>query len=224
MKQSVAVLGLGKYGKSIAETLYELGADVLVVDIKEDLIEDFSGKVTSAVCADLTNEEETVALNLSQMDIVVVAMGGNTAASIMAVAVAKEQGVPRVVAKASSDRMASLLKKVGADKIIDPEEEGGKRSAHILFSDMILDFLQMDENLYMIEMKPQSAWIGKNLIELDLRKHHNINVVAMRKHGARWGFVDPAVKLEKDSSLLAVMEKKDVDRIARGKENKHAKG
>ena len=186
MKQSVAVLGLGKYGKSIAETLYELGADVLVVDIKEDLIEDFSGKVTSAVCADLTNEEETVALNLSQMDIVVVAMGGNTAASIMAVALAKEQGVPRVVAKASSDRMASLLKKVGADQIIDPEEEGGKRSAHILFSDMILDFLQMDENLYMIEMKPQSAWIGKNLIELDLRKHHNINVVAMRKHGARW--------------------------------------
>ncbi|MCR4685939.1 MAG: NAD-binding protein, partial [Lachnospiraceae bacterium] len=129
MKKSVAVLGLGKYGKSLSENLYKNGADVLAVDCNEDLIDEFSDKCTSAVCANLANEEEVLALDLKEMDIVVVAMGGNLAASIMSVTVAKEQGVPVVVAKASTDRMASILLKVGADKIIDPEGEGGMRSA-----------------------------------------------------------------------------------------------
>ena len=155
MKKSIAVLGLGKYGRSLAENLYKMGADVLAVDIKEELINEISDKCTSAVCADLTNEEEVSALGLANMDIVISAMGRNLAASIMSVAVAKDQGVPFVVAKTSTDRMASILTKVGADKIIDPEEEGGLRSARILMSASFMDFFEIDENMYMIEMKPK---------------------------------------------------------------------
>ena len=106
MKKSIAVLGLGKYGRSLAENLYKMGADVLAVDIKEELINEISDKCTSAVCADLTNEEEVSALGLANMDIVISAMGRNLAASIMSVAVAKDQGVPFVVAKTYTDRMA----------------------------------------------------------------------------------------------------------------------
>ena len=120
MGKSVAVLGLGKYGMSLAEHLYDAGADVLAVDKNKDLIADIADKCTTAVCANLTDEDAVMALGLQNMDIVVSAIGSNLAASIMAVAVAKEQGVPLVVAKSSSERMSSLLKKVGSDKVSDP--------------------------------------------------------------------------------------------------------
>ena len=104
MKKTIAVLGLGKYGKSVAENLYRMGADVLAVDCSEEVIKDFADKCTSAVCANLANEEEVLSLGLKNMDIVVSAMGADLAASIMSVTVAKEQGVPIVIAKANRSR------------------------------------------------------------------------------------------------------------------------
>ena len=210
MKKSVAVLGLGKYGRSLSENLYRLGADVLAADCNEELINDFTDKCTSAVCANLANEEEVVSLGLKNMDIVVVAMGDDLAASIMCVTVAKEQGVPVVVAKASTDRMATILKKVGADKIVDPEGEGGVRSAQILLSSNFKDFYELDLNMYMIEMIPKNEWIGKNLIELDLRKKLNLNIVAVRRKGEPLHFIDPKKPFEKEDILLIVTEKKDI--------------
>ncbi len=208
MKKSIAVLGLGKYGKSISENLYRMGADVLAVDNDEEVISEFAEKCTSAVCANLTHEDEVTALGLKNMDIVVVAMGRNLAASILSIAVAKEQGVPLVVAKSSSDRMSAILLKVGADKILDPEGEGGLRSAKILLSSSFKDFFRLDDNMYMIEMEPKKEWIGKNLIDLGLRKAWNLNVVAVRKRGELWHFVDPKEPFSEDSLLLIVMEKK----------------
>jgi trk system potassium uptake protein TrkA len=212
MKKSVAVLGLGKYGKSLCETLYHHGADVLAVDSNEELINEFSGHCTSAVCANLTNEDEVAALGLKNMDIVVTAMGRNLAASIMSLAVAKEQGVPLVIAKSSSDRMAAILKKVGADKVLDPEGEGGTRSARILISNSFKDYFELDDNMYMIEMEPKKDWIGKNLIQLELRKKLNLNIVAMKEKGEKWHFVDPGKAFTQDTLLIAVMEKKDLNR------------
>lgn len=212
MKKSVAVLGLGRYGKSISENLYKMGADVLVVDQDEKLVTEFAPKCTSAVCADLTIEDEVASLGLKDMDIVVVSMADNLSASIMSIAVAKEQGVPLVVAKASSDRMASILLKVGADKILDPEGEGGFRSARILLSSSFKDFFMVDDNMYMVEMKPKSEWMGKNLIELELRSRNNLNVVAERSSGEKWHFVDPKKPITEDTYLLIVMEKKDLSK------------
>ncbi len=210
MKKSVAVLGLGKYGRSLSENLYQLGADVLAVDCNETLINDFADKCTSAVCADLTNEDEVVALGLKNMDVVVVAMGRNLSASILSIAVAKEQGVPMVVAKSSSDRMSAILLKVGADKILDPEGEGGMRSARILLSSSFKDFFRLDDNMYMIETAPRKEWVGKNLIELGLRKTWNLNVVAVKENGGKWRFVDPEEAFSAECVLLIVMEKKQM--------------
>ena len=207
MKKSVAVLGLGKYGRSLSENLYRMGTDVLTVDRNETLIDEFADKCTSAVCADLADEDEVVSLGLKDMDIVVTAMGNSLAASIMSVTVAKEQGVPLVVAKASSDRMASILKKVGADRIIDPEGEGGGRSARILMSSVFKDFYELDENMCLIEMLPKKEWIGKNLEELDLRKKEELNVAAARKENKPWHFVDLKTPFEADDILLIVTEK-----------------
>ena len=208
MSKSIAILGLGKYGRSLAEQLYEMGADVLVVDKNRQVIDDIADNCTSAVCANLADEDAVVALGLKNMDIVVTAMGGNFAASIMAVAVAKEEGVPVVVAKSSSKRMASLLKKVGADKVIDPEGEGGERSARILLSMAFKDFFKLDDNMYLIQMSPKKDWIGKSLASLELRQTMKVNVIAAKKKGEQWHFIDPNEPMTEEMRLLIATDKK----------------
>ncbi|SFO27458.1 trk system potassium uptake protein TrkA [Pseudobutyrivibrio sp. JW11] len=212
MKKSIAVLGLGKYGASLAKNMYEMGADVLIVDQDQDKLKELNGFCTAAVCADITNEDEVISLGLKNMDIVAVAMAGNLAASIMAVAVAKEQGVPLIVAKSSSDRMTSILKKIGANKVIVPEEYGGEQSARILSSDTFLDYFKVDGNLCMIEINPLQKWIGKNMMELNVRKNYNANVIAL-KRGSSWKILDPAEALNADDLLLIVVERKDLHRL-----------
>lgn len=214
MTKSIAVLGLGKYGMSLAQNMYEMGADVLIVDKDEDRLEDCAEFSTAAVCADLENEDEVVALGLKNMDIVVVAMGGNLAASIMAVAVAKEQGVPKIVAKSASNRMSSILKKIGADKVIIPEEYSGQQSARILASNVFLDYFQVDNTLCMVEMKPLSKWVGKNLCELNIRKHYKVYVVAV-KEGEHWEIIDPNRVMKEEDELLIVSDKDALHRINR---------
>ncbi|WP_022776291.1 NAD-binding protein [Butyrivibrio sp. AE2015] len=216
MKKSVAVLGLGRYGISLAKSLYEMGADVLVADKDEDLIKEMADFCTVGVVADLENEEEIKSLDIKNMDIVVCAMGRNLSASIMSVAVAKELGVPLVVAKSSSERMSSILKKVGADKIIIPEDFGGLQSARILISDTFIDYFQLDENLSMVEIRPRDSWIGKSLLELDLRKKYKLNVVAVKNSQTKWGFIDPQRKLTSDTTLLIVIETNELNKINKG--------
>ena len=209
MKLSIAVLGLGKFGKKLAESLYAMGSEVLVADKREEVVREFAGKSTIAICADLSNEEEVLALDLKNMDIVVSAMGRSLVASIMAVTVAKEQGVPLVLAKTSSDRMTSILKKVGADRILDPEEEGGLRVAQIL-STSLLDYVEVDENFCIVELRARKEWIGKNLIELNLRKNYNMNVVAVKDHNEMWSFADPKIRVKEKNDFLVALEKKDL--------------
>ena len=207
--KSIAVLGLGKYGRSLAEALYQLGAETLVADKDEEIVHEFSAKATQAVVADLTNEEEVLALGLKDMDVVVTAMGSNMAASIMCVSVAKEQEVPLVIAKAPTRRAASILKKIGADRIIDPEAESGKRSARILTSSSVLDFFEIDDNLDILELRPQPEWIGKDLVQLELRSKYGINVIAMKKEGGKWEYLDPRREITEDVHLLAAVENRD---------------
>ena len=120
--------------------------------------------------------------------------------------------VPLVVSKASSERMATILKKVGADKIIDPEKEGGVRSARILASQAIHDYYELDDNLCMVELQPRNAWLGKSLIELDLRKKHNMNVAAIKEKGGNWRYINPSHKLTENNLLMVILEKKDIEK------------
>lgn len=213
MNKSIAVLGLGKYGKSLADTLYEMGVDILVADNSRETIQEYSKKAAVAVVADLANEEEVRELGISNMDIVVVAMGCDLEASIMCVMMAKEMGVPMVVAKASTDRMAAILTRVGADRIINPEKEMGMRTARILNSSSFLEFFSVDDNFCLIKMKPKQKWIGRNLLDLDLRKKYNMNVVAVEGTDGAWGFVDPSRSFEEGMNMLVAVEQKDVKRL-----------
>ena len=162
MAKSIAVLGLGKFGMSLVRSLNEMGADVMAVDKVETYVQEIANYCSTAICADLANEEDLNKLGLKEMDIVVCAMGESLEASILSVAVAKEQGVPLIVAKSSSARMSSILRKVGANRVIMPEEYAGARSAAMLVSESVLDYFELGSRLSMIEMAPLNEWIGKS--------------------------------------------------------------
>ncbi len=213
MSRAIAVLGLGKFGRSLAEGLYSLGMDLMVVDRDPEVVREFSAKSTVAVCANLENEEEIQALDLKHMDMVVVCMGTSLAPSIMCVVEAKNQGVPFVMAKALSDQMGSILKKVGADQIINPEAESGMRTARALASPTILDLFDVGENLCMIEMVPDKKWIGKTLLELDLRQKRGINVIAMKMPGKTWDYLEANRPIKEKATLLVVLEKKHLNQF-----------
>ena len=213
MKKSIAVLGLGKFGRSLARSLSSLGADVLAVDQNETIVKEIADFCSEAVCADLTNEESLNALGLKDMDIVVVAVGRNLEASIFAVSAAKEQGVPLVMAKSISVRMSTILRRIGADKVILPEEYAGNRTAVTLMSESVLDYFQVDDSLCMIEMKPHSEWVGKTMAELDIRKNYHANVLAEKDADGKWMMDDPERAIMEDSVLLVILEQKDLGRF-----------
>ncbi len=213
MSKQIAVLGMGRFGKKTALSLAEMGADVMVVDADPNVLAKISDKVTYAIEADLKNIESIAGTGIENMEVVVVAMGSDLTASIMSVMAAKEVGVPFVLAKASDERMGQILEKVGADKVIFPEEETGKRVARTLMSDSFMDYFDIDKNLGMIEMHPKKEWVGKTLIELNLRKAYHANVVAIKDETGMHAFVDPSRPLEESDELLVLLEKSDLRKL-----------
>ncbi len=214
MNKSFAVLGLGKFGMSLAKALSDNGAEVLVADENEELVNQIADSVTCALTADLTDAAAIKGFGISNMDVVVVCMAQNLEASIMCVMVAKECGVKYVMAKASSERAGIILKKIGADEIIFPENETGIRMAKKLTSDNFLEFFEISDNLALVEMRPKDSWIGKSLKELNLRHDYNLNVVAVSIDHSTKGSIDPEKPIEKDQSLLIVIDKKDLKKIS----------
>ena len=213
MSKSIAVFGIGRFGKSLALGLADMGVDVMVVDQNSEDIEKISDKVTYAIQANLTNADAIQALGLTDLDAVVVAMGSDLQASIMSVMISKEMGVPYVMAKASDERMGSILKKVGADKIIYPEEESGYRAASVLASESFLDYFDIGGSLCVLEMKPKKEWIGKSLIDLNLRGKYKMNVIALKDQKGTHASIDPNRPLDADSDLVVVVEKKELHNI-----------
>lgn len=213
MNKSIAVFGIGRFGKSLALRLADMGVDVMVVDNNPEDIEKIADKVTYAIEANLTDADAIQALGLDDIDTVVVAMGSDLQASIMSVMVAKEMGVPYVMAKASDERMGAILTKVGADKIIYPEEESGFRTARVLASESFIDYFDIAGTLCVLEMKPKPEWIGKNLIELNLRGNYKMNVIAIKDKRGTSSSIDPNKPLDADAELFVVVDKKDLHNI-----------
>ena len=211
MAKSIAVLGLGKFGMSLVRSLSEMGADVLAVDKVEAYVQEIANYCSEAICADLANEEDLNKLGLKEMDIVVCAMGESLEASILSVAVAKEQGVPLIVAKSSSARMSSILRKVGANRV--PEEYAGARSAAMLVSESVLDYFELGSRLSMVEMTPLNDWIGKSLVELNIRSKYQMTVVAIKDEKGEWMPIDPEHPLQEKEKLLAVVDRKNLGRL-----------
>lgn len=180
-KNDFVVFGLGKFGRSVAETLAESGRDVLAVDISEEVIEEIADTVTHAVQADVTDADALNALGVRNFDVAVIAISNNLQASIMSTILVKEMGVPYIIAKASNDIHKKVLEKVGADRVIFPEREIGVRIANNLISENFVDYISLSDDYSIVEVEVLDDWVGKTLKQLNMRAQYGINVMAIRK-------------------------------------------
>lgn len=211
--KSYAIIGCGRFGRSVAETLFELGNEVLAVDKDPELIKEISEHVTYAVEADAMDEGVLRDLGLSNFDVVVVSIGSDLEASIMATIVAKELGVKKVVAKTLSVLQGKVLEKVGADKVIFPERDMGVRVAHNLTSNNIIDYIELSLGFSILEMSALEKWYNKSLIDLKLRNKYGVNVIAIKNEG-NINISPAADTIIKESDVVVMIgETKDIHKI-----------
>ena len=204
MKKTYAVFGLGRYGSAVATELVENGMEVIAVDANERIVNAIADRLPICKCADITDPEVIRQLAISNVDVVIVSMASNLEASVMAVTLCKEVGVKTVIAKCGNEMHQKILTRVGADKVVFPEKESGIRLAKNLLSSGFVDMVSLAKNVSMIELDVKPEWIGKNLIELNLRKKYSINVVALRKGDMVSVDIDPHAALQESDKLIVI--------------------
>ncbi len=204
VNKTYAVFGLGRYGLAVAEELVNNGAEVLAVDINENLVNDAIEFLPYCKCADVTDADVIRQLGISNFDVVIIAMAGSLEASVMATMLCKEAGVETVIVKCANEMHQKILTKIGADTVVFPESESGIRLAKNLLSSGFIDIIELSKDVSMFEMSVRDEWTGKNLLDLNLRKKYAINVVALCQNGNVTTEINPTKLLEKDMKLIVV--------------------
>ena len=179
-RQSIMIIGLGQFGSTVAKSLIELDQEVLGVDIDADIVQRATTFLTHAVVADATDELVLQSLGLGQYDIVIVAIGDNTQENLMTSMMLKELNVPYVVSKAESELQGKMLKKIGVDMVLYPERDMAMRLAQSLTRDYVLDYLQLSNDIGLVEIETPEFLVGKTLIESGLRERYQLSVVAVK--------------------------------------------
>ena len=180
-KKTFAVFGLGRYGTAVARELVENGKEVIAVDSDQKNVNDAAAYLPVCKCADVTDAEVISRLGISNIDTVIICMASNLEASVMAVTLCKEAGIKTVIAKCANEMSQKILLRVGADQVVFPENESGIRLAKNLLSSGFIDMISLSKDVSMVEIDVKDEWIGKNLIELNLRKKYGFNIVAVKK-------------------------------------------
>ena len=207
------IIGLGRFGSSVAKTLYALGHDVLAIDSNEDLVQEISDSVTHAVQMDATDENALRTLGLRNFDVAVVTIGANIQASVMATLLVKDMGIKHIIAKGNSDLHAKVLYKIGADRVILPEKDMGVRVAHNLVSSSILDYIELSPDYSIIEIESPKEWYGKSMKELSLRSKYGINVMAIKRNNEVNISPDADDVINKDDIVVAIGSAEDLTKL-----------
>ena len=203
-KKTYAVFGLGRYGRAVARELVENGMEVVAVDAEQKIVNDAAAYLPVCKCADVTDSEVISRLGISNIDTVVVCMASNLEASVMAVTLCKEAGVKNIIAKCTNEMHQKILLRVGADKVVFPENESGIRLAKNLLSSGFIDMISLSKDVSMIEIDVRDEWRGKNLIELNLRKKYGFNIVAIKKGETVNVNINPEQPLEEETTLIVI--------------------
>lgn len=215
INKTYAVFGLGRYGIAVAKKLAGSGAQVLAVDINEEIVDSLANEVPYCKCADVTVPETFELLGIKNVDVAIIAMANSLEASVMAIALCKEAGVETVIAKCGSEMHGKIFTRVGADRVIFPESESGTRLAKNLLNSGFTDMVDLSEEVSMVESGIPDNWVDKNLIELNLRKKYGINVVAVRKGDEVSVNINPEEPLTKDMKLIVIAQTKILAKLSR---------
>ncbi len=212
-KKTYAVFGLGRYGIAVAKELVDNGMEVIAVDTRQNVVNDAAAYLPICKCADVTDIEVIKRLGIAEIDTVVVCMASNLEASVMAVNLCKEVGVKTVIAKCANEMHQKILLRVGADIVVFPEKESGIRLAKNMLSSGFIDMIALSNDVSIVEIDVRDEWVGKNLIELNLRRKYDFNVVAIRTGEKVDVTVDPTIPLEKEMTLVVIAKNKKLSRM-----------
>lgn len=213
INKTYAVFGLGRYGRAVAEELVKNGADVIAIDSNEELVNDAAQTIPVCKCADVTEPEVIDKLDIADVDIVIIAMANSLEATVMAITLCKEAGVPTVIAKCVEEMHGKIFERVGADKVVFPEKEAGTRLGKNLLSSGFVDIVELSKDASMVEFQVKNEWIGKNLIQLNLRKKYSINVVAVIKGEEVITNIDPEMPLTENMKLIVIADVAKLEKL-----------
>lgn len=214
-KKQFIVVGLGRFGTAIAETLCQDGSEVLGVDRRMDVVEGLRDTLTHTVQMDAMDRDALSALGIPDFDVAFVTMGSDIRASGTIVMSLKELGAKRVIAKAQDEFHGRMLEKLGADQVLFPERDMGRRVAHNLVSGDIIDFLELSSEYSMAEIRPKPEWVGKTLMELNMRSKLGINVVAIRTGESLNAMPLPGTAINGEDVLLVVVKDETLAKLNR---------
>jgi trk system potassium uptake protein len=210
-----AVIGLGRFGRAVCQTLHDQGYDVLAVDSNDDRVSEALKDriVEHARAIDSTNPAALAEAGIFEQDTVIIAIGNYIQESIITTLNVKEGGVPHVVAKASSETHVKLLKKVGADHVVFPERDGGCSLARSLTKPGLLERFELDPENSIVEMLVPESFHGKTIDELQLRTRYGVNLIAASKEGRFVVNPGPATPLIKGSAIVVVGSNQDIEKL-----------
>lgn len=213
MKKEYAVIGLGRFGGSICKALSEEGLEVMAMDMNEDRVNEYAKIASHAVIGDSTDESVLKNLGIRNFDHVIVAIGENIQASILTTIMLKELGVKMVTVKAQNDYHEKVLNKIGADRIVHPERDMGRRIAHKIISNNVLDYLELSDEYSLIEIVANSRLAGHSLLDLDIRARYGINIVAIKR--GKEVIVSPLADemIQKEDILIVIGSVADIGRF-----------
>jgi trk system potassium uptake protein TrkA len=176
-----AIIGLGRFGSRLARNLSAKGAEVIAIDQDRRIVEELRDQVTLAVALDATDEQALRLQGVDQVDCAVVCMGHDFEANALSTVLLKNLRVNKVISRSANDMQARILSRIGADSVVNPEDESSDRWTNKLLSPFIIDHVEMGEGYAIVQMPTPEAWRGKTLSELDLRNKHNVTIVAIKR-------------------------------------------
>lgn len=213
-RKTIGIIGLGRFGGTLAKQVAALGHEVVGIDIEETLVQKLAPYLTHSIVGDFSDEDTIRQLNLQELDVVVIAIGDNLKAKLLSAMVLKELHTPYIVAKAATTMESKLLERVGADLIIFPEMDMAERVAQMLTRENIVDYFQLSQDIGLVEMGIPQFMVGHTLVELDIRKHYNVNIVAVKRDKNVIAPPNPNNPLQDDDMLIVIGRNEDITKLS----------
>ncbi len=212
-KQEFAVIGLGRFGSSLALTLVNRGFSVLGIDRDRDIVQNLSEQITHAVTLDASNEDALREIDIVSFDTVVVAIGSSFEGNLMTTVALKSLGVKNVVCKATTHRQRDILMRVGADQVILPEHDAGRRLANVLSGPGVLDQLELAPGYSITELKVPKSMVGQTLLETDVRRRYGVTVLVVKRDETLT--VSPSIDytFQQNDLLIVIGNDEDITRM-----------
>lgn len=213
--KTILLIGLGRFGKNIAMHLNQLGHQVMAVDDMEERVEAVLPFVTNAQIGNSTHADFLGSLGIRNFDVCIVAIGADFQSSLETTSLLKEMGAKFVVSRAATDVQEKFLLRNGADEVVYPEKQLAKWTAIRYSADHILDYIELDENHAMFEIPVPDNWAGRSIVQIDIRKKYNINIMGIKRNGRLELSISPDMVLEAGETMLVLGKNKDLQKCFR---------